>query len=62
MSFLDTVKRLVSGGKKQTKAGIDKAADAVGQRVDDDKAEKVDKAADKAKDLVDKIPPEEAPK
>ena len=55
MGLLDTIKSKLGGNKTQVKDGIDKAADAV-----DDKAgahgDKVQQAAEVAKDQVDKLP------
>jgi len=55
MGLLDTIKSKLGGNKTQVKEGIDKAADVV-----DDKAgahaDKVQQAAEVAKDQVDKLP------
>jgi len=55
VGFMDTIKSKFGGNKEQIKGGIDKAADAVGDRAGAH-ADKVDKAADMAKDAVDKLP------
>jgi len=55
MGFMDTLKSKFGGNKEQIKGGIDKAADAVGDKAGAH-ADKVDKAADMAKDAVDKLP------
>lgn len=54
MGFMDTIKSKLSGNKAQTKKAIDTAAD----KIDDHAgahADKVHKAADMAKDGVDKL-------
>jgi hypothetical protein len=55
MGLLDTIKSKLGKSKPQAKQGIDKVADAV-----DDKAgahaDKVQQAAEVAKDQVDKLP------
>lgn len=55
MGLLDTIKSKLGGNKAQVKQGIDKAADVV-----DDKAgahaDKVQQAAEVAKDQIDKLP------
>jgi hypothetical protein len=55
MGLMDTIKSKIGGNKTQVKQGIDKAADVV-----DDKAgqhaDKVQQAAEVAKDQVDKLP------
>ena len=55
MGFMDTIKSKLGGNKEQIKGGIDKAADAVGDKAGAHAA-KIDKAADMAKDAVDKLP------
>ena len=55
MGLLDTVKSKLAGNKQQVKGGIDKAADAVGDKAGAH-ADKVDQAAEAAKDAVDKLP------
>jgi len=55
MGFMDTIKSKLGGNKEQIKGGIDKAADAVGDKAGAHAA-KVDKAAGMAKDAVDKLP------
>jgi hypothetical protein len=56
MGFIDSITSKLSRNKPQVKQGIDKAANAI-----DDKAgkhaDKVHKAANAAKDAVDKLPP-----
>lgn len=55
MGFMDTIKAKLGGNKSQVKGGIDKTADVVGDKAGAH-ADKVDKAADTAKDAVDKLP------
>jgi hypothetical protein len=57
MGLLDKVKDLVSGNKDQVKGGIDKAADLVDDKTGNQHSDKIDTAADKAKDAVDKLDP-----
>lgn len=56
MGLLDSIKGLTRGKKPQIKGGIDKGADVVGDKVGPEHADKVDKAAEMAKDVVDKLP------
>jgi hypothetical protein len=56
MGILDSVKGLVRGKKPQIKDGIDKAAEVVDDKVGEEHDAKIAKAADVAKDAVDKIP------
>lgn len=55
MGFLDKIKGLVSGNKDTVKSGIDKAADLVDDKTKNQHSDKIDTAADKAKDVVDKL-------
>lgn len=55
MGLLDKLKGLLGGNKDKVKAGIDKASDVIESKVGADKAAKVDMAADKAKDAIDKL-------
>ena len=57
MGIFDKLKATLGGkNKAKTKSGIDKGADVVKGKVGADQAGKVDTAADKAKDVVDKLP------
>jgi hypothetical protein len=56
MGILDSVKNLTKGKKPQIKQGIDKGADVIDDKVDVDHRDEVAKAADLAKDGVDKLP------
>jgi len=55
MGLLDKIKDLLSGRKEGIKGGIDKGSGAIGNRVGEKHAAKVDNVADKAKDAVDKL-------
>lgn len=55
MGFMDKLKGLVRGRESQVKQGIDSASNAVEKKVGAKHAAKVDQAADKAKDAVDKL-------
>lgn len=55
MGFMDSIKNLTRGRKPQIKDGIDKGADAIGDKAGTHK-DKVDKGAQMAKDAVDKLP------
>ncbi len=55
MGLLDKIKGLIKGREKQIKQGIDKVADVVEKKVPDQHDAKIGQAADKAKDLVDKL-------
>lgn len=55
MGILDKIKSLVSGRQDQLKSGIDKASGAVETKVGSKHAPKVDQAAAKAKEVVDKL-------
>lgn len=56
MGFLDKIKSFIGGNKDKAKQGIDKASDVVESKVGTEHAEKVEGAAEKAKDAVDKLP------
>lgn len=55
MGLLDKVKGMVSGNKDKAKQGVDVAADQIEKVVPDSQDDKVEKAADAAKDAIDKI-------
>ncbi|MDQ3738844.1 MAG: antitoxin [Actinomycetota bacterium] len=55
MGILDKIKSLVSSRQDQLKSGIDKASGVVEDKVGAKHAPKVDQAAEKAKEVVDKI-------
>lgn len=56
MGLMDSIKGMLKGKKPQAKEGIDKGADVVADKVGTEHADKVDKAAEVAKDGVDKLP------
>jgi hypothetical protein len=55
MGFMDTVKQQLGRKKAPAKQGVDKAADVVGDKAGAH-ADKVDQAAEMAKDAIDKLP------
>lgn len=55
MGILDKLKGMVGGNAAKVEDGIDKAADLAKDKVGDAHADKVDTAADKAKEVVDKL-------
>jgi len=57
MGLLDKIKGLLSGNKDAVKSGIDKVADIVQSKTPDSVDDKVEKASEKAKDVVDGITP-----
>jgi len=62
MGFLDDAKKkatgLLKGRGKQVEGAIDKAADVVDDKTGGKHTDKIDSAAEKAKDVVDKLDPE----
>jgi MT0933-like antitoxin protein len=55
MGLMDTVKGWFGGNKEQMKAGVDKGADVIKDKVPEEHAGKVDQGADAAKDAIDKL-------
>lgn len=55
MGLLDKIKDLFSGRKDDVKSQIDKGSDQIQKRVGPEHAAKVDDAAEKAKEAVDKL-------
>lgn len=55
MGFLDKAKDALQGKGDEAADLIDKAADAVDDKTGGEHTDKIDTAADKAKDLVDKL-------
>ena len=55
MGLFDKVKGLAKGREKQINQGIDKVADIVESKTPDQHDAKVEQAAEKAKDFVDKL-------
>ncbi len=56
MGILDKIKGMFSKNKGGVKQGVDTAADQAKKVVPDTHDDKVDKAADAAKDAIDKLP------
>lgn len=55
MGLLDSIKKLLQGKGKQVEAGIDKVADLADDKTGGKFSDKIDGAAEKAKDIVDKL-------
>ena len=55
MGLLDKIKGALQGKGKQVSDGIDKAADVADDKTGGKYTEHIDSAAEKAKDVVDKI-------
>lgn len=55
MGLLDTLKKALKGKEKQIESGIDKVADVADDKTGGKYTEKIDDAADKAKDIVEKL-------
>ena len=55
MGLFDKVKGLAKGRESQIKQGIDKVADVIESKTPDQHDAKVEQAAEKAKDFVDKL-------
>jgi len=55
MGLLDKVKGMFGSNKQQAKDAVDKGADIAKDKVPDQHDAKVDMAADKAKDAIDKL-------
>lgn len=55
MGLLDKLKGLIGGNKKAIKGAVDKAADVVESKTPDSVDDKVEAAAEKVKDVVDKV-------
>jgi len=55
MGMLDTIKNALKGKEKQVEAGIDKVADVVDDKTGGKHTDKIDGAADKAKDIIGKL-------
>ena len=55
MGFMDKLKGLFKGRETQVKQGIDKASDVVESKVPEQHRDKVEDAAEKAKDVVDDL-------
>lgn len=55
MSFIDKIKGLVSKNADKAPAAIDKVADVVDDKTGKKHSDKIDQAAEKAKDFVEKL-------
>ena len=55
MGILDKVKGVFKGNQKQIRSGIDKAADVADDKTKGKHTKKIDSAAEKAKDVVEKL-------
>jgi ABC-type transporter Mla subunit MlaD len=55
MGLLDSIKDLFKGKDKEVDAGIDKVADVVDDTTGGEHTEQIEDAADKAKDVADKL-------
>jgi hypothetical protein len=55
MSILDKVKDLLKGKGEQIDSAIDKAADLADDKTGGKHTDKIESAADKAKEIVDKL-------
>lgn len=55
MGLLDSVKKALKGKGKQIESGIDKVADVVDDRTGGKHTEQIEDAAEKAKDIVEKL-------
>ena len=53
MGILDKAKGLIGGNKDKVTEGIDKAAEVATDKVGEEHADKVESAAEKAKDVVE---------
>jgi MT0933-like antitoxin protein len=56
MGFMDKLKGLTKGHKKEIDQGIDKAADLAASKAPDQIDGHIGTAAEKAKEVVDKLP------
>jgi hypothetical protein len=61
MGLMDTIKGWFGGNKDQIDQGIDKAADAVKDKVPDEHDTKVDQVAEQAKDTLHGMAGESGP-
>ena len=58
MSILDKAKGLIGKNRNQAKGGVDKGAGVVDKKTGGAHTDKIDTAADKTKDAIDKLPPQ----
>lgn len=55
MGFMDKIKKTIGGNADKASGVIDKAADMVDDKTGSKHSDKIDSAAEKAKDAVDKL-------
>ena len=55
MGLIDTLKNALKGKSKQVESGIDKVADVVDDKTGGKHTDKIDDAAEKARDFVEKL-------
>jgi hypothetical protein len=55
MGLMDTIKNALKGKGKQVESGIDKVADVVDDKTGGKHTDKIEGAAEKAKDVVNKL-------
>jgi len=55
MGLLDTVKKALRGKSEQVESGIDKVADIADDKTGGKHTEKIEDAAEKAKDIVENL-------
>ncbi len=55
MGLMDTIKSALKGKGKQVESGIDKVADVVDDKTGGKHTDKIEDAAEKAKDVVKKL-------
>jgi hypothetical protein len=58
MSILDKAKGLIGKNRDKSKEGVDKGAGIVDKKTGGAHTDKIDSAADRAKDEIDKLPPQ----
>ena len=58
MSILDKAKGLIGKNRDKAKDGVDKGAGIVDNKTGGAHTDKIDSAADRAKDEIDKLPPQ----
>ena len=55
MGLLDKIKGLLGGNKKAVSGAVDKVADVIESKTPDSVDDKVEAAAEKVKDIIDKV-------
>jgi len=58
MSILDKAKGLIGKNREKTKDGVDKGAAIADKKTGGAHTDKIDAGADKAKDVIDDLPPQ----